>query len=55
MNAHKNARLTPHSRAVLVRRVLGGRADAEGCDCSLRRLPEDRRTMDRTLPHRRYR
>ena len=24
MNAHKNARLTPHSRAVRVRRVLGG-------------------------------
>ena len=22
MNAHKNARLTPHSRAVLVRRVV---------------------------------
>ena len=28
MSAHKNARLTLHSRTVLVRRVFGGRADA---------------------------
>ena len=55
MNVRKNARLTPHSRAVLVRRVLEGRAGAEGCGRNLRRLPEDRRKMGRTLPHRRYR
>ena len=41
------------SRAVAPR--AGGRVDAAGIGYSPWRLPEDRRKMGRTLPHRRYR
>ena len=42
MDIHKNARLTPHSRAELVRRVRGARAEPEGRGHGLRALRQDR-------------
>ena len=44
MNVHKNARLTAHSRAELVRRVLVGGPAAEGRGHGLRRRRQDGRS-----------